>query len=47
VVVVGNHADGICTVKTGAGGFYGGEKIVAVALIFVFDAVGNHFGVGL
>ena len=47
MVVVGNHADGVSAVKAGAGSLYGGEKIVAVALIFVFDAVGNHFGVGL
>ena len=33
--------------KTRGGGLHGGEKIAAVLRVFVVDAVGNDFGIGL
>ena len=45
--VLRHHGDGVCAVETGGGCADGFKQFAAVLGVFVIDAVGDDFGVGL
>lgn len=45
--VLCHHGNGVCAVETGGGYADGFEQFATVLSVFMIDAVGNDFGVGL